>query len=221
VRALSLLSGVALSTAVLTACDGGVTEPPFLPETSPTPTVETTLTPEPTPTVSPADLESFRAFAPQVETALEARDVDFFLEIAMTSTITCPDEFEPRCEGQPPGTIVEGIWLGRWQIEASLLTRDSFRERLAAYLESLANPTVYAIGQLSGDVGGTVETPAFFAVVGSPDDLPNTTAVFEFEMMEGAWRMPLVSEISVLTEEWLSGKCTECYDHWERWEGTP
>ena len=68
-RTLSLLSSTVLPAAVLTACDSEVTEPPFLPETSPTPAevATATATPEPTATTIPADLEGFRAFAVHVE----------------------------------------------------------------------------------------------------------------------------------------------------------
>jgi len=33
--------------------------------------------------------------------------------------------------------------------------------------------------------------------------------------------LPGVVEAGVLFEEWLTSDCTGCYDHWERWEGTP
>ena len=52
-RALALLSGAALSVAVLAACDGGATEPPFLVEISPLPTATATPTADLTPTVVP------------------------------------------------------------------------------------------------------------------------------------------------------------------------
>ena len=52
-RAAALLSGAALSTAVLTACNGGAAEPPFLVEISPLPTATATPTADLTPTVVP------------------------------------------------------------------------------------------------------------------------------------------------------------------------
>ncbi len=52
-RAAALLSGAALSAAVLVACNGGATEPPFLVETSPLPTATATPTAVLTPTVVP------------------------------------------------------------------------------------------------------------------------------------------------------------------------
>jgi hypothetical protein len=221
VRTVALLSGAALSAAVLTACDSGATEPPFLPETSPTPTEEATSAPEATPAATPADLESFRAFAPQIEAAVEARDADFFMDIANISSVTCPEGLEPRCESQPPGTIVEGIHLGRWLAEGSLLSVDDFREGLRHYLASLVDPTLYAIAGPGRNISGMINAPAFFAVVASTDDLANTTRVFAFVAENGEWRMPVVINTSNLAADWLSGECSICYDHWERWEGTP
>lgn len=215
---LWLVPGAALLAAVLTACDGGVTEPPFLPETSPTPAA--IATPEATATVATGDLEGFRVFAGQVEAALEGRDVDFFMAIAEMSSMTCPSEFEPRCEGQPGGTVIEGIWHGRWRSEGTLLTSDSFRDEVTAYLDSLSHPTLYAVALLDRYVGGIIGGPAFFAVAASSDDLLTTTRVFEFVWQDGNWRMPLVMEAPVLAEEWLTGDCDDCYDDWERWEGT-
>jgi hypothetical protein len=235
VRALFLLSGAALSAAVLTACDGGATEPPFLPETSPTPAAEATLAPEPTPTAEPTpttvpdtptplpdsgDLEGFRSFAEQIETAVRAREADFFLDVASTATVTCPNAFVQQCAGQPAGSEVHGINVGLWRSEGTIVEPDQFRERLASYLDSLAQPTLHAIGQRESPIGAP-QGPAFFAVVASVDDLQNTTRVFEFIFTDEGWRMSLDLKVSILAEEWLNGECSECYDHWERWEDTP
>ena len=218
-RALSLLSGAALSVAVLAACDGGGTESPSLPEESPTPVEQTAATPEPTPTAVPADMESFRTFAEKVETAIEERDAEFFVASAKMSVVVCPNEFEPRCEGQPPETAIEGIWLGRWRSEGSLQTPDEMMGALAAYLNSLAEPSLHAIGLREG--AGLVGERSFFAVVASSDEPGDSTYVFEFVPSDSAWRFASVMEAPVLADEWLSGECAECYDHWERWEGTP
>lgn len=213
---LWLVLGAGLLAAVLTACDGGVTEPPFLLETSPTPTA--IATPQATATVATGDIESFRVFARQVEAALEGRDADFFMAIAETSSMTCPSEFEPRCEGQPEGTVIEGIWHGRWRSEGSLQTPDEMVAALVSYLGSLADPSLHAIGLREG--AGLVGELSFFAVVASSDEPEESTYVFEFVPSGGAWRFASVMEAPVLAEEWLSGDCDDCYDHWERWEGT-
>jgi hypothetical protein len=241
VRALPVLSGAALLAAVLTACDGGVTEPPFLPETSPTPTLEATVTPTATPTatVTPTaaptatptppetptpppesgGLDGFRAFAEQIETAVTARDVDFFLEVASIASATCPNVFVQQCEGQPEGSEVQGINVGFWRSEGTILDPDQFRQQLASYLNSLHQPALHAIAQRETPIG-TPQGPAFLAVVVSADDPQNTARVFEFIFTDEGWQMSLDLNVSGLAGEWLSGNCDECYDHWEQWEGT-
>ncbi len=241
-RAPGLLSAAALSVAVLTACDGDATEPPFLPEESPTATVETaatagptatadptpTLTPTtaltPSPTLEPADLEGFREFALQVDAAVEARDVDFFMDVAVISTAACgAPGYLPSllCEELPPGTVIEGVWTGLWLSEGFLATEEQFRESLQEYFAALRDPTLYAIAALDHYVGGLIGGPAVFAIIASRDDPDNTTRVFEFVQENGAFRMPNVIVGTNLAASWLSGECGFCYDRWERWEGTP
>ncbi len=179
------------------------------------------MVPSPASTVSPADLESFRAFAPQIEAAVESRSVDFFVGIAQISTYVCPDGIEPRCEDEPEGTIIEGIWLGRWRSDAALFTTERFGEVLGNWLAPLSDPTLYALAGLATFRSISLGGPSFFAVVSSPQDTPVSALVFDFVREEGDWHLLGVIEAPVLAEEWLSGECTRCYDHWERWEGTP
>ncbi len=207
-----VFTGALMTAVAVTACDGGLTEAPFLPQAPPGPGGGT---PERAP------LQFFRGFSPQVQAAVESRDVDFFLDSAQTSTLTCPNEFEPRCEGQPEGAEIEGIAFGRWRSERSLLTPEEFRGNLTAYLDSLPDPALYALARPERDIGGLIGGPAFFAVAVSSDNPSNTTRIFGFVFLDGEWRMSLMMEAPVLAEEWLSGECSDCYDQWERWEGAP
>ena len=241
-RALALAAGVTIPAVVLIACDGGASEPPFLVEISPLATATATPTPEPTATSTPTavpetptpppesgGLDGFRAFAHQIEQAIANRNAQFFIDRARISEYTCPGEpglVDPRCSGRPIGTVIEGVYSGPWRSEAHLMALDSLREDLAGYLDSLSVPTLHAIGDRSGHVSDFFGLEnAFYAVVASSDDLPNTTRVltFEFSAEEGGWRMAMVVHptAAVLAEDWLSGECGECYDYWERWEGTP
>ena len=224
-RALALLGGAALALLLgAVACDDA-TKPPFLPEASPTATAQATptapLTPLPTAPAAPApgSMEDFRAFARQIEAAVKAGDAEFFMAAAKSSTIVCPNEFESRCEGQPDGTQIEGIWFGRWRSEGSLFTKDEMRASITAYLNSLSDPTLQAIGRRDG--AGPVGEVSFFAVVASSERPEESTYVFEFIPPGAAWRFASVMEAPVLAEEWLNGSCAECYTDWERWEGTP
>jgi len=222
VRALALLVAVSLSLTIVVACDGAK-EPPFLPETSPTATAEATPTAQPTPspaatgTPAPGSMEDFRAFAQQIEAAVRAGDAGFFMGMAKSSTIICPNEFESRCEGRPDGTQIEGVWFGRWHSEGSLLSEDEMRAAISTYLDSLADPALHAIGRRDG--AGLVGQVSFFAVVVSAERPGESTYVFEFVPRGAAWSFASVMEAPVLAEEWLSGGCGECYAEWERWEG--
>ena len=219
-RALALLAGGSLALLLATAACDGARKPPFLPEASPSATAEATPTAAATPTkATPASLDSFRTFAQQIEAAVRGQDAEFFLGIAKSSTIVCPSEFESRCGGQPDGTQIQGVWFGRWRSEGSLLTSDEMRATITAYLNSLADPALHAIGRREG--AGLVGQVSFFAVVVSSEQPVNSTYVFEFVPSGVDWRFASVMEAPVLAEEWLFGECGDCYDQWERWEGNP
>ena len=172
-RALALLASASLVLLVTAAACDGARKPPFLPEGSPTATAEATPTtvptPSPTATAAPApgSMEDFRVFAQQIEAAVKARDAEFFMGIAKSSTIICPNEFESRCEGQPDGTEIEGVWFGRWHSEGSLFSEDEMRAAIMAYLNPLADPTLHAIGRRDG--AGLVGEVSFFAVAASSE----------------------------------------------------
>lgn len=214
-------------TIAIAACDGdeAAETPTPVGRATPTVTVEAEPTREPTPVPETGGMDGFRAFAQQIELAIADRDDQFFIDGAKISTTTCPNEFEPRCDDQPVGTVIEGVWMGLWRSEGSLPALDSLSEDLAGYLGSLSNPMLYAIGDNSGHVSAFFGLEnAFFAVVVSSDDPVNTTRVvtFEFSPEERGWQTAMVTKVGTsLTEEWISGDCTECYDHWERWDGAP
>ena len=224
-RGRALLGGASLALLLAAAACDDARKPPFLPEASPTATAEATQMAQPTPTPTataapaPGSMEDFRAIARQIEAAVKARDAEFFMGIAKSSTIVCPNEFESRCEGQPDGTQIEGVWFGRWRSEGSLFTEDEMRASITAYLNSLADPTLHAIGRRDG--AGLVGQVSFFAVVVSAERPGESTYVFEFVPRGAAWSFASVMEAPVLAEEWLSGGCGECYAEWERWEGNP
>jgi len=99
------------------------------------------------------------------------------------------------------------------------LTSDEMRATITAYLNSLADPALHAIGRREG--AGLVGQVSFFAVVVSSEQPVNSTYVFEFVPSGVDWRFASVMEAPVLAEEWLFGECGDCYDQWERWEGNP
>jgi hypothetical protein len=212
-------------------------------DVTPSATAEDAMTPEVMPTTvtetpglssETGGMDGFRSFAQQVEQAVVNGDAQFFIDRARISEITCPEEpqevMDRRCLGEPEGTVIVGVFAG--PAEPALLTLGSLREDLGGYLDSLADPTLYAIG----DESSWASEPdtlanyhgfenAFYAVVTSSDDPPNTTRVltFEFRSEDGRWLLALVRTTGspVEAEDWLSGNYTEWYDHWERWEGAP
>jgi hypothetical protein len=234
----------AVLTVIVIGCNGDEDGAPETPSTTgqetATATAEPGLTPEPTPSpTAPPEtggMDGFRTFAQQIEQAIASGDTQFFIDRARLSEITCPEEpaevIDPRCLGEPGGTVIEGVFAGAWRSEAHLLALDSLRDDLANGLASLSSPVLYAIGDQSSWASepNTLANlhgfeNAFFAVVTSSDDSSNATLVltFEFPSDEARWLLAVVTSALTSTgaEEWLSGDCTECYDHWERWESTP
>ena len=113
-RALAVLCGAALFALAVAACNGGASELPFLVEISPTPTETVTAASSPVATIPPADMESFRAFAVQLDEAIVATDVQFFVDNVMFEDVSCevrgipgPPEscdafLDPRCLKEAP-----------------------------------------------------------------------------------------------------------------------
>lgn len=251
-RALSLLSGAALSAAVLTACDSGATEPPFLPETSPTPAEEATSAPEatpaavPTPTAIPGTLtpapesgglDGFRAFAARVESALAEGDASFFADRGLEDEMTCAgDEQLGPCVDQPAGTVLRGIPGALWQSDAFwLFSPNEYAAMLGDWLSGaradLADEygdggvRLFAIGQpAAGDAD-----QKFLAIMtaildtGPASETQRQARILRFLLSDGVWRLnaDIFAATGFTSKDWLSGKCRECYDRWERWEGTP
>jgi hypothetical protein len=236
VRTLSLLSSTVLSAAVLTACDGGVTEPPFLPEMSPTPTDEATANATPV----AADLQSFRDFvASAIAPAISDGDTEALVAHARAQHLTCNGEGFAPCEGEPEGTVLEGIYVTEWAtdevriVPASEVAED-FAEILGRAPTAVtdefggARPALYALATESvGQEGGFLYYAIASAMQFKPpamEDLVRVIRAYQFAIdtaSPAGWVMTGVVRTDTLTHEWLSGKCGECYDHWERWEGTP
>jgi hypothetical protein len=210
--------------ALVAACAGDDEEEvsPSPGRTSPPPTASTTATLEPStaPTATAAvrdeaGFDGFRAFAPSIDTAVEAGDVDFFLARASPSTVTCPNEFEPMCVGQPDGSTVDGVWQLFWQSEGYLLTPDGLETALSGLLSASPEPALLAIA--GDDSEGIAGGPASFAVVGPPGS-DQALRVLEFAFADGEWQLKAIIDVPAgASGEWLSGDCMDCYDEFEAW----
>ncbi len=248
-RAAALLSGVTLSAAVLTACNGGATEPPFLPEESPTPTAAAQPTAEPTvvamptavsetPTPPPESggMDGFRAFAALIDAALAENDASFFAGRGVEDELVCTgEEVLSPCSAYPPGTILRGIPYGIYASDASgLAPPDEYEVMVESWFASArpdrndefgsGAPTLYALAhRMANPVAQEAYLAIVTAIVLREGVDERQSRILAFQVVEGRWR--LIDETFAwpphTRDQWLSGECTECYDHWERWEGTP
>jgi len=242
VRALTLLAGTSLVLLVsAVACDGA-RKPPFLPEASPTVTAEATQTATPTvapnPMTSPeaGGIDGFHAFAALVWQAIVNRDSSFFAERGLEDEMTCTgDEQLGPCVEQPAGTVLRGIPGAAWQSDAfSLFSPDEYAamlddwfdgarpERSDAYGDGAVMP--YALAR-SASLGSGEEFLAIVTAIldtGPATETQRQARIFRFAFNEGVWSLTgeILAAVTFTAEPWLSGDCAECYDHWERWEGT-
>jgi hypothetical protein len=226
VRAAALLSGAALSAALLTACDGGATEPPFLSEELPT------LTAAPT---ESGGMDGFREFATLIQTALTDKQAQFFTDRAAPTKVLCTGQEQlGPCAGQQADTVESGVWYGLWGTDAVGLVApeevgsnfDLFVSMAAeAESDSFGTGEVALYALASSPAGAFGEGESYYAILtgifDGSDGPERRIAAYEFSFNKGRWGLPGVVEAGVLFDEWLSGDCAECYDHWERWEGTP
>lgn len=203
-RAVALFICLGIAALALAACgDSG-------------PKITTAVPRTPIP-VEPT-LESFSLFAADsIVYHLDQRNPEFFQNLAITATVTCPDEFQPRCQGRADGTQIGGFWLGHWRSEAELLSPDGFRDDITNYLNALGQPTLYAIAQRETSILGG-EGPAFFAIFTDGAAPGTAVRVVEYVIEEGSWRSPLILDAGPLGDEWTSGECDECYSSWRLWE---
>ena len=217
-RSIALLSGAVLSAAVLSACDGGAAEPPFLPDTSPT--VTATPTPDPE-----AELESFREFARLIDDAVEDGDGSLVesravsnVEFVVEGDLVLLGELSGRLRSSFESLVSNALAdqsdeFGTGEANLSALAR---RAKHPAYGENRYQAVVTAIVPQSRSAHAPYNAPY------------RSIAVYEFAVRDGRWWLVLVlmDPHSGMTTEpspaaWLRGECDTCFDHWERWEGPP
>ncbi len=192
-RAAALLSGAALSAAVLTACVGGASEPPFLSEESPTPTAAATES---------GGMDGFREFAALIDEAVTSGD-----GILLTARMPTQSVRALR------GDVVD---YASWQ-------------EVRSWFESLVSEAVAEESDVFGGgeailyaVARTGESRYQAIVTAIEPSRYRRIGVYEFTFRDSRWRLVTASmDPGWSPEVFLTGDCTECYDHWERWEGTP
>lgn len=253
-RLLNIPALLCLSLLVLllvTACNEEVGQatptvtasPTLTPSASPTNTPIVTATPtstgSPAPTSSPSPtpgaglsgIEGFRRFAAEVQTALNRRDVDFFIDRALLTRHECTaaDVSARVLPCERTGQVIEGIIVGRWRSEGTLADLADYRDLLVGYLGAIrpdtsdsfgtGNALVYAVGEGRPQDG----TPTFLAIttaiVNRGQDTARTVHVFGFVFADGRWQLQSDLQADVLYEQLLSEQCTAegpCVT-WERW----
>ena len=217
-RALALLVAASVSLTLLAACDGAK-KPPFLPETSPTPDT--------------AGLGGFRAFAGQIAQAIRDGDGQLFVDRAQPTQVMCTGKEEDYpCFWHAAG-FLEGIWFERWRTEVVDLVPP---EDVAADFESFVSAAAAgesdrfgrgeaALYAIASGPGAPAFRESFYAILTAISGQPpgRSTIAYQFSFSQGRWR--LLGEVHAWDEslfvEWLNGTCADCYDQWERWEGTP
>jgi hypothetical protein len=223
--------GVALALsilpALLVAC-GGLSPPPA---STPSPIIEApTPTATPTVTVQTGGLDGFRAYAVQIAAALATGDTALFTDHAVQDEITCTgDEETGICFNQSAGTVLRGIPGAVAQSDAfTLYPPTEYAELLRNWFASAApdgDPTLYAITHRPAGQGSEEAYQAvvmgIFVVEPAGSTVLRKGRIFDFQFIDGSWRLTgeLYASVPESTEPWLSGDCSECYDHWERWMG--
>lgn len=186
----------------------------------------------------PPEMPAFREFAAQVAAAIDARDPTFFTSRAQLTEMTCRgDEQLGPCAGAAPGEVLSGIFGAAWQSDASaLFSIEDYRLNLERYFEAPVLGASDAYGPSTVRLfalayrGG--ESPVFLAIAsGILDVYPSTgypigesqreSHAFRFTLQGSDWRFAgeIVAGLSVVSSNWLSGKCAECYDYFELWQG--
>ena len=192
-REAALLSGAALSAAVLTACNGGATES--------------------------GGMDGFRAFARQIDEAVASGD----------------------------GTLLEqqvaSGGVDFWTGDVGILGAP--RERARSAFEHLVSEALtgesdefgggearsFAIAKSSDEPRDEERYQAILSAIvplGYEPGSYRTVQVYEFGFRGDRWVLVTVivnphAGLSVypFAGAWLRGECDICFDHWERWEGTP
>jgi hypothetical protein len=230
VRALLLVCVVALTALPLVACDDEATEQPALADTTPTPTA-TPLSRE------EALLQRLRDFAPKVQQAIDDGDAVFFSRLGIQIEVLCQgDEQAGVCAGQPVNTHFRGIPGTAWQSDAvTLLSPDELTTAIEQWLASAlpgesdeygdGAPRVYALARWPGNSpnGEFLTIVTLIGDAGTGAGVQRQARIFRWVPVRSGLSLngEALAADAVTAADWLDGDCTDCYDHWELWEGAP
>jgi len=195
---------------------------------------------------APAGFAGFREFAAAIRGALEAEDAGFFLARAPVQEGICTGrETEPPCAGQQAGAKYRGNLLQAGDGDPLLIPEEQYAEQLLSYLTGAVTSLSDQLG--AGEVTlVALATPprsddriedllpsgrsAYYAItsgiVNRGSDNSREVHVLVFSPGDADW--DYIGEVLVpgggipaeVYAGWLSGSCRDCYDYFERWEGT-
>ena len=215
---------------------------------SPTPEPTLTTVPEgPTPPPESGGTDGFRAFATEIDGALARGDPQWFIDRTVESQLECTERSglgAGVCSDYPTVTVETGVWWYFWGAGGKVLLSPERIGEITDLFVSTAEPTesdsfgtgetaLYALASSPARIFlfPGLEGEAFFAVFTGifgvregPEGLERLeiperrTAAYLFVFVDGTWRLGGLIEAVRLAEDWLSGECAQCYDHWERWE---
>ena len=232
---------LAVILVLAVACTGDGMSPS--PDSTPSPAAESP-TPAMTPTAigSPTvigtstvtgetgDLDGFRAFAPQIADAVAEGATAFFADRALVSEIVCAgDEESGACLGQAKGTVMRGIPGAVAESDAvSLFPLAEYPAVLRDWFTSASpdgSPTLWAIahrpaGGGKDDAYQAVVTAVIVVGPAGSTVLRQQGRVFDFQFADGRWRLSgeLYASLPETIRPWRYDGCSDCYDHWERWQ---
>lgn len=197
---------------------------------SPTPATTPALIGTSTVTAETAGLDGFRAFAPQIADALAQGGTAFFADRALVSETVCAgDEESGACFGQTKGTVMRGIPGAVAESDAvSLFPLDEYPDVLRDWFTSASpdgSPTLWAIahrpaGEGRDDAYQAVVTAVIVVGQAGSTVLRQQGRVFDFQFVDGRWRLSgeLYASLPETIRPWRYDDCSDCYDHWERWQ---
>jgi hypothetical protein len=187
------------------------------------------------------DTEGFRAFAVQIDAAVKEKNVQFFSGRARFEQVTCPPEPPGElvaCADEPPGTVVQVLSHISYPFEGAGVSREQFESSLEQWFAGArpdlsdqygsGTPVLYALA--SSPAPGMVGEGDHAIVTGIVDWLPDLSGPPErlvlfltWQFVDGRWELTSYGNAHPpeYIADWLSGQCAKCYDHWERWEGSP
>jgi hypothetical protein len=248
---------LAVAAVFAPACDGSSEETQATPTSTLEPSVvEASPTPEPTatgiltPVIAPTgtpmisiDMRSyhFRSFTAALNEAIDAGDVEFFVNNARFQDVSCGSEGiaapSTSCTGQPASTTVESILECDLESDCSYLDAEAYEETVRAFLTDVdwsvwdtygyAKPRLHAFAVFRSEfqpASANAETAQVQAIVTSiapsPGEHPSEREVLLFGAGSDSMRWG-ITQLTTGSVAFLEpGGPEGIFEFWESWAGS-